>query len=102
MLSQQLASWQATRNGQNPETSTQQLSALQAQLAALKSKYTDDHPDVVKLKGDIESLKAKIASEDDQKSVATPEKPARPATEPAQVQALRAQIHQYENTIKEM
>jgi polysaccharide chain length determinant protein (PEP-CTERM system associated) len=101
MLSQQIASWQASRNGQNPETAAQQLSALQAQLAALKSKYTDDHPDVVKLKGDIDALKLKLASEEEQKNVAT-DKPTRTTTEPGQVQALRAQIHQYENTIKEM
>jgi polysaccharide chain length determinant protein (PEP-CTERM system associated) len=96
-LEQQLAAWQATLNGQSPETSEQQVAALEAQLAALKSKYTDKHPDVVKLERDLAAAR-KMAEANDQGTVA--EKPAK-AAEPSQVQALRAQIHQYDSLIQE-
>ena len=49
----------------------------QAQLVALQSKYTNDHPDVIKAKNDIAVLKQKIADSDQQrKSVAAIEKSA--------------------------
>src|SRR6202040_1332739 len=60
-LNQQLAAWQATQDGHNPQTQEQQLVLLQNQLAELKSKYTDDHPDVIRVKGDIETLKKRIS-----------------------------------------
>ena len=101
MLTQQLASWQASQAGQNPETLEQQLSTLQTQLIALQAKYTDDHPDVIKLKGDIANLNKKIAEVDAQRKTAGTEKSSHPATEPATIQQLRAQIHQYDQVIKE-
>src|ERR1700741_2925501 len=45
LLSQQVAAWQASQTGRNPETLEQQLIALQARLATLQSSYTDDYPD---------------------------------------------------------
>ena len=50
MLTQQVAAWQATQTGANPETLGQQLAALQTQLANLQARYTDDYPDVLKPK----------------------------------------------------
>jgi polysaccharide chain length determinant protein (PEP-CTERM system associated) len=97
-LAQQLATWQATVDGHNPETYQQQVATLEAQLTALKSKYTDDHPDVVKLKRDLAAAR-KAAEADDQGISA--ERPAKPAAEPAQIQALRAQIHQYDSLIQD-
>jgi len=100
-LEQQLTAWQATQEGHNPQTDEQQLSALQAQLTALKSKYTDDHPDVVKVMNDIETLKGEIASAEKGRKDAEPEKSTKPATEPPQIQSLRAQIYQYNQIIKD-
>jgi polysaccharide chain length determinant protein (PEP-CTERM system associated) len=97
-LAQQLEAWQATLDGRNPETYEQQVATLEAQLAALKSKYTDDHPDVVKLKRDLAAAR-KMAEANDQGTGA--EKPAKAAAEPSQIQALRAQIHQYDSLIQE-
>jgi polysaccharide chain length determinant protein (PEP-CTERM system associated) len=93
LLSQQEASWHASQSGQNPETDDQQLVVLQDQLAALRSKYTDEHPDVVKLKARIADLKNKIATappveEKKQKGGAVA------STEPLQLQQLRAKLHQ--------
>jgi protein tyrosine kinase modulator len=39
----------------------QELAADQAQLVSLQARYTEDYPDVVKLKSDIEQLQKKIA-----------------------------------------
>ena len=101
MLTQQLTAWQASQVGQNPETLETQLSALQTQLIALQAKYTDDHPDVIKLKGDVANLNKKIAEADAQRKTAGQEKAPHAAAEPATIQQLRAQIHQYDQVIKE-
>jgi len=101
ILAQQLSAWQASQAGQNPETLDQQLEALQAQLTTLQSKYTNDHPDVIKAKNDIAVLKLKIAQSEQQKSATAPDKTARASAEPTQILQLRAQIHQYDQVIKE-
>jgi polysaccharide chain length determinant protein (PEP-CTERM system associated) len=100
-LSQQLAAWQATQDGRNPQTQEQQLVGLQNQLAELKSKYTDDHPDVIRVKNDIETLKKKIADAGGEKAPGADEKSTRVPVEPAAIQALRAQIHQSDEAVKE-
>ena len=64
LLSQQVAAWQASQTGQNPETLEQQLIALQTRLANLESTYTADHPDVIRAKHDIAVLQQKIADSD--------------------------------------
>src|SRR5580700_5893918 len=49
--------------GQNSsETPDQQLNALENQLAGLEARYTPEHPDVVKLKSQIEELKKRMAA----------------------------------------
>ena len=101
VLSQQLAVWQASQAGQNPESLEQQLGALQAQLVTLQSKYTSDHPDVIKLKNDIVTMKQHIDQAEQQKKSASAENPAKTSAEPSQIQQLRAQIHQYDQVIKE-
>lgn len=98
-LAQQQAAWQATLEGRNPETYEQQVAALEAQLTVLKSKYTDDHPDVVRMKRDI--AEAKRMAEANGQKVEGAETPVKPKVEPAQIQALRTQIHQYEQTIQD-
>ena len=100
VLTQQTASWQATQTTQSPESLDQQLAALQVQLSNLQSKYTDDHPDVIKAKNEVAAMQQKIADSDQKKPSAT-DKPARVASEPLQIQQLRAQIHQYDQVIKE-
>ncbi len=101
VLAQQVAAWQATQVGQNPETYEQQLATLQAQLLALESKYTSDHPDVIKAKNDVEALKKKMAEAEQQQKNQPAEKSPQSTTEPMQILQLRAQIHQYDQVIKE-
>ncbi len=53
LLGQQEASWKRSQTEQNPETLEEQLRTRQEQLAVLESRYTAEHPDVVKLKNEI-------------------------------------------------
>ncbi|HWZ99288.1 MAG TPA: lipopolysaccharide biosynthesis protein [Candidatus Dormibacteraeota bacterium] len=93
LLGQQEANWKASQLGQqNPESQDQELNTLQDQLAVLLTKYTPEHPDVVKVKAQIENLKKRM-------SVApAPKTPAAvtQATlrEPPAIQQLRAKIKQ--------
>lgn len=92
MLNGELQSYQRLENsvgGTSPDTLEQQLAKDQSALADLLSKYTETHPDVVRLKRDIEQIKAKIS--------ARPTNPPAPTTKPGapettQIQQLRAQL----------
>jgi polysaccharide chain length determinant protein (PEP-CTERM system associated) len=99
MLDQQLTAWRASKDGQNPEALDKQLADLQTQLANAQSKYTDNHPDTIKLKNEIEALKLKMADTDNQKKAAGADLTGNTVVEPAQIQQLRAQIHQYDQII---
>jgi len=101
MLTQQISAWQAAQSGRNPETIDQQLVALQAQLASLQARYTDDYPDVIKVKNDIAALKKRMAENEDQKKQAPPEKGSKSTVEPIQIAQLRAQIHNLDQVIAE-
>src|SRR5215472_1883446 len=93
LLNQQEANWKGSQVGQNPETLEEQLRERERQLTVLESRYTPEHPDVDKLKNEIADLKKEI--EEDQPAGGTPTK-GRKATEPAQIQQLRARIQQEE------
>jgi len=104
MLTEQISAWQATQNGHNPDTLEQQLAAMQAQLASLELRYTDDYPDVLKMKHDIAVLEQKIAEATepkDAKSQVDLSKPQKPSSEPTQVTQWRTQIHTAEQMIVE-
>ena len=101
MLTQQVAAWQATQTGRSPETLEQQLSALQTQLATLQSRYTDDYPDVIKVKNDIAALKKQIAVSDTQKAGTDASKTQKGTLEPSQIAQLRAQVHNLDQVISE-
>jgi len=101
LLSQQEATWKMSQTGQNPETSEQQLNSLQEQLTILLARYTPEHPDVVKLKKQIEELKnhiAAVSSQEGRGSIAA----RGPAVEPPQIQQLRAKLHQDELIITDL
>jgi uncharacterized protein involved in exopolysaccharide biosynthesis len=93
LLTQQVAAWQASQTGRNPDTLEQQLIALQAHLVTLQSSYTDDYPDVVKAKNDIAILQKRIAESEGPNNAPVTNKGPKMSTEPAQIQQLRAQLH---------
>ena len=101
VLTQQVAAWQASQSGRNPDTLDQQLVALQTQLVSLESRYTDDYPDVIKTKNDIAALHTKIAENDNPKVATESNKPQRSPVEPANITQLRAQVHTFEQVIVE-
>lgn len=102
VLAQQLEALRvSSQTGQNPDSLQKQLDALELQLSSLESKYTDDHPDVIKAKNDIEVLKKKIADTQDTDKPVETDKPQKATLESPQIQNLRAQIYQLDQIIKE-
>jgi protein tyrosine kinase modulator len=101
LLSQQEASWKASQVGQqNPESQELQLAALQEQFANMLAKYTPEHPDVIKLKAQIEDLKRRMANAPEAK---TPSEASRAALhEPAATQQLRTRIKQDDFNISDL
>ena len=98
LLDQQEASWKASQKGENPESLEDQLRARQEQLTILRSRYTEAHPDVVKLKSEIEDLKKKI--EDAPNSGDAPK--AVKSKEPPSLRQLRVKIQQAEATYDDL
>jgi polysaccharide chain length determinant protein (PEP-CTERM system associated) len=80
------------------ETPDRQLSDLEQQLAALQAKYTPEHPDVLKLKRQIEDFKLRM--------VAAPKPddntPKTPKVDSLQVQQLRAKLRQDDLSILDL
>jgi polysaccharide chain length determinant protein (PEP-CTERM system associated) len=101
MLNQQEANWKLLQNGQqNPDTQEQQLASLQDQMTVLLTRYTPEHPDLIKLKAQIEDLKKRMS---EQLAVSAAANPSQTKTHEApQVQQLRAKIKQDEVSIAEL
>ena|SRR5215469_558674 len=98
LLSQQEASWKSSQKGENPESLEDQLKARQEQLTVIRSRYTEEHPDVVKLKNEIEELKRKIDADPNPSDSPKSKK----MTEPPQIQQLRAKIQQADQTYADL
>jgi polysaccharide chain length determinant protein (PEP-CTERM system associated) len=92
MLTQQLAS----QSADNP-SAQKQLNDMQGQLSELQAKYTDEHPDIIRLKHNISDLKQQMASA--QSSASAGNKSS--GIETPEIQQLRAQVHQYDTAVKE-
>lgn len=100
MLAQQLAAWKSTADSTDPKTLQKQMSDLQSQLLQLKARYTDDYPEVAKTKNDIQALQKKI---DEVNAAASNPSAVNDnkgnLAEPPEIQQLRLQIHQQQDTI---
>ena len=102
LLAQQEAAYEASQTGSNPVTLEQQLNALESQLVTLEGRYTSDHPDVIKARADVAQLKKKIEEASKKQAAGSPEGTQKTSlTEPPQIFALRAQIHQHQQTLTE-
>jgi polysaccharide chain length determinant protein (PEP-CTERM system associated) len=100
MLAEQLAAWKLSSGSTDPKTVQKQLNDLQTQLIALKARYTDDYPEVVKTKKDIAALQQKMS----EINAATANPGTTPDTavtagEPPEIQQLRLQVHQSKEVI---
>ncbi|MFB3921502.1 MAG: XrtA system polysaccharide chain length determinant [Terriglobia bacterium] len=104
VLAQQLSALQTVQQptaGPQPDALQIQLMTLQNQLVAAQARYTEDHPDVIKLKNSIAEVKKEIETA----ANAPVEKPApeggdQRVRETPQIQQLRATIHSLEQTIQ--
>jgi len=102
LLAERLAAWKLSASSSDPKSLQAQLNALQTQLVDLKARYTDDYPEVVKTKKDIEAVQQKINEMN--AAVGKPESDAANdnvahAGEPPEIQQLRTQIFQYKQTM---
>src|SRR5260370_41373382 len=101
LLSTQLATWKAVKGGDTPvETLDQQLTALEDQLGVLQSRYTADHPDVIKTKNQIEQLKRRM--NEAPKGGTTPVNAQATGIEPPAIQQLRARLRQDDLNISDL
>jgi polysaccharide chain length determinant protein (PEP-CTERM system associated) len=101
MLTQQVAAWQASQNGRNPDTLEQQLAVSQTLLANLQARYTDDYPDVIKAKANVAALQKKMAENQDSRGTPDSTKVQKTSAEPAPIIQWRAQAHSAEQMIAE-
>ncbi len=103
LLNQQLSAWKSLQQQrEDPQTLEQQLNNERNLLLSLQARYTEQYPDVVKVKSDIARLEKKIqeASAQDQGQPSEPEVKA-PLSEPPQIQQLRAQLQQADLAISQ-
>jgi uncharacterized protein involved in exopolysaccharide biosynthesis len=83
------------------EALEQQLAAAQARLVTLQTRYTPDHPDVVKLRSDIEQLQKQIEEAKKAAGESAAHKPASAPAGSSQIAQLQAQIHDLDVLIQE-
>jgi polysaccharide chain length determinant protein (PEP-CTERM system associated) len=105
MLSQQLANWRASQKNEgsnDPEMLQKQLADAQSKLLALRARYTEDHPDVMKAKGEIEKMRERLhEAEATAASSSASDNTKKPSSmEPPNIQQLRLQIEQQKSFIK--
>jgi polysaccharide chain length determinant protein (PEP-CTERM system associated) len=99
LLSQQITAWKSSQTTTNPQTLQQQLAAAQSQLVSLQARYTDDYPDVIKIKKDVAELQRRL-NEANAASTNTPTADNKEnLSEPPEIRQLRLQIHQYQQVI---
>ncbi|MDQ1406461.1 MAG: protein tyrosine kinase modulator [Acidobacteriaceae bacterium] len=97
LLQQEEVNWKTrTTGGPNPDSADAQLTLLQDQLSSLLSRYTPDHPDVIKTQNQIAELKKRMA---EPAKPASANAPAQSTHEPPQIQLLRAKLKQDDLTI---
>jgi uncharacterized protein involved in exopolysaccharide biosynthesis len=100
MLAQQISAWKSAQSSTNPQTLEKQLDQLQAQLLDLQTRYTPDHPDVIKTKADIAAVQKKLKEVNAAAAANTTDSSEKSsASEPPEIRQLRLQIHQYQNVI---
>ena len=99
LLAQQLTAWNSLQSTSNPQTLEKQLETLQSQLVDLESRYTADHPDVVKAKADVAAVKKKLNEIKNAPATVGADDAKGSATEPAEIRQLRLQVHQYGDVI---
>jgi uncharacterized protein involved in exopolysaccharide biosynthesis len=78
----------------------QRVLALQNALIDMKTRYTEDYPDIAKTEREIEQLKNKIKEMNDDPDVDDPPEPLRAKLEAPQIRSLKAQIRQIDLAVE--
>jgi polysaccharide chain length determinant protein (PEP-CTERM system associated) len=101
LLAQAEQTWNLAKSGTaSPETQEQQLASLQEQYNSLLLRYTAEHPDVVKLRNQLEDLKRRIAEDPGTKGAMTPTQAK--MHEPPQLLQYRNRIKDDDFSVAEM
>lgn len=103
MLQQQLADWRSSQSStSSPQKMQAQLASLQSELLTLQGRYTDDHPDVMKVKKEIADLQKKLSDANVAQNKAPDAAAGKMAeTEPLSIQELRLQIHRLDQAVRQ-
>ena len=88
----------ATATAESPSDMQQELTTLQAQLSALQSRYTDDHPDVRKTRAQIRALQSQLKAANSA-TTAAPVKDE-PAVDTAEMRQMRISLRLTEENIR--
>ena len=92
----------AAQGVSDPDALHKQLAQLQEQLAVLRAQYTENHPDVRRVKKDIAQLEKRIHDNAEaQGAQVVANVPEEPPVETAQSKQLKAQLYQINRTIQE-
>jgi polysaccharide chain length determinant protein (PEP-CTERM system associated) len=103
MIARQTAEWKSTQiegGVGTPVDLEKKRSDLQAQLLDLQTRYTPDHPDVIKAKNLIAQLDKKIAAANAAGSDTKSSTPKDLAAEPRELVQLRLSLKQNDDAIK--
>ncbi len=103
LLAQQLAARDALMGGgdPHPERIEEQIALMEQQLLGLQSRYTSDHPDVIKLKAELEQLRQRSRESAKAAKVEPPESiESISGIEPPQIQQLRSRVRAYERAVE--
>jgi polysaccharide chain length determinant protein (PEP-CTERM system associated) len=98
-LSEATANGKASRSKPNPQTLEEQLRVEQDQLTVLESRYTDEHPDVIKAKNRITELKKRLAETPNSDNTSAE---SQMASDSSQIQRLRSKLRQDEIRIADL
>jgi polysaccharide chain length determinant protein (PEP-CTERM system associated) len=101
LLHDQIASWKASQAATSPAALQQQLVVLQAQLISLQSRYTDEYPEVIRVKADIAEVTQKLKEANALAEQAGTGQDTPNTLEPPEIQKLRAQVRQYDQMIQQ-
>jgi uncharacterized protein involved in exopolysaccharide biosynthesis len=99
LLAQQVEAWKASQISPTLPSLREQLITLKNHLITLQSRYTDDHPDVVKNKTDIAEVESELAVLADNANSNEPSVSDKARIEPEPILRLRQQVHQDEELI---
>jgi uncharacterized protein involved in exopolysaccharide biosynthesis len=101
LLSQQRAALQGSGDQVSPQTTDDQLQRAQAELSALEARYTPAHPDVVKKRREVETLRSKRDAAASNSAPAPAATTKRASVSSPEIQRLENRLYELQQTIRE-